>query len=179
MRSLSAFGAWCAGVLLVVACGSSSGTSGPFGPSGGDDPEIGNDGSTAARDAATRDPANGDTGTIEDTGSPPDVSSSETGTTPPPGGESDTGAAATCAAIGSGKDQFDVTGACASCLAANCCTLLTTCAKNSACLNLLTCAAACDGGSGCEDGCGIEYLGGDNDAQNFGNCESAMCGTEC
>jgi hypothetical protein len=125
----------------------------------------------------TPDPASGDTGTIADTGSP----SSDTGSATPPADDagSDTGSGATCAAIGTGKDQFDVTGKCATCLAANCCTTLTTCVKNSACLNLVNCAAACDGGTGCQDGCGIKYLGGDADAQKFGNCESAMCGTQC
>jgi hypothetical protein len=181
MRSLSTFGAWCAGVLLVVACGSSSGPS--VGDPSGTPPVVddGKDGSAAGKDVGTPDPASGDTGTIADTGSSPEGSSSDTGSTMPPPDDagSDTGPGATCTAIGTGKDQFDVTGKCASCLAANCCTTLTTCVKNSACLNLVNCAAACDGGSGCQDGCGIKYLGGDADAQKFGNCESAMCGTEC
>jgi len=45
--------------------------------------------------------------------------------------------------------------------------------------HLLNCAAACDGGTSCEDSCGIKYLKGDSDAQKFGNCESAMCGSSC
>ncbi len=174
MKSLSAFVSGCAAVILIVACGGSSGGTIPGGDSG-----SGSDGS--GKDVATHDTGKADTASSgSDTGS--------TGSTGDSGGDvamgtdapAETGAS--CAAIGTGAKQFNITGTCASCIAANCCATLTTCVGNAQCLALIDCAAKCaamDAGMSCEDNCGVMHLGGVPDAMKFGNCESSMCKSQC
>jgi hypothetical protein len=174
MKSLSAFGA-CAGVLLIVACGSSPGGEGDNDSGSGSDvgtKDVGPRTDTGSSGGDTGS-SSGDTGSTSDGTSPTDTGSSDVGSS------TDTGSTASCPAIGTGAKQFNVTGACGTCLATNCCATLTTCVGVAQCLDLLNCAAACDGGTSCEDSCGIKYLKGDSDAQKFGNCESAMCGSSC
>jgi hypothetical protein len=117
-----------------------------------------------------------------------DAGGTDTGSTAADTGgssEASTEAGGMCAAVGSGATQYTTGNAtCDACLAANCCTSVTTCVGNTPCLDALNCTVACvkaDGGS--TDSCGIMCIGENDgsgtDAFALSGCEMQSCASSC